>query len=387
MTKYIFCNDPHAGHVHPTLPVVRELVAQGADVIYYCTERFRVAIEAAGASFHPYTSPDMVSPQERKRDFSDNSLINNTHFVLQQVLDDAKAERADVLVYEAMCLWGKILARALRLPAVSLHTTLATNKYFHPFDTYTKTVEPRTFFLNMGEAIKRICTTYGIPLFDFETFFFHDELLNIVFFPREFHPVVETFSKRFLFVGPAIVPRQEESNFPLEQLRKRRVIYVSLGTVENNFPAFFDVCLHAFGQQDRALVLSIGEKIDPQIFGQLPENALLYPYVPQLDILPYTDVFLNHGGSNSIMESLYYGVPVIMLPISLEQRCFASRTQALKLGMMIENVKLLTAHTLRMMAAKLNDDAEICSSVRRMREIIHNAGSYKQAADAMLRLS
>jgi UDP:flavonoid glycosyltransferase YjiC (YdhE family) len=40
---------PAAGHVNPTLPVVRELVARGEQVVYYDTEEFRSQIEEAGA--------------------------------------------------------------------------------------------------------------------------------------------------------------------------------------------------------------------------------------------------------------------------------------------------------------------------------------------------
>jgi UDP:flavonoid glycosyltransferase YjiC (YdhE family) len=36
--------------------------------------------------------------------------------------------------------------------------------------------------------------------------------------------------------------------------------------------------------------------------------------VPQLEILPYTKLFITHGGMNSTMEAVNYGVPMIVIP-------------------------------------------------------------------------
>src|SRR5687767_14184943 len=54
MAKFMFFNVPTAGHINPTLPVVRELTQRGHEVIYYLTEAHRGKIEAAGAEFRAY---------------------------------------------------------------------------------------------------------------------------------------------------------------------------------------------------------------------------------------------------------------------------------------------------------------------------------------------
>jgi UDP:flavonoid glycosyltransferase YjiC (YdhE family) len=52
MSKIVFVEMPAYGHVNPTLPVVRELVRRGEQVVYYDSEEFRPQIEQAGATFH-----------------------------------------------------------------------------------------------------------------------------------------------------------------------------------------------------------------------------------------------------------------------------------------------------------------------------------------------
>ena len=41
--------------------------------------------------------------------------------------------------------------------------------------------------------------------------------------------------------------------------------------------------------------------------------------VPQLDLLARVDLFVTHGGMNSVSEGLYYGVPLVGVPQQLEQ--------------------------------------------------------------------
>ena len=48
MSTYVFLNIPARGHINPTLPIVRELSARGANVIYFLPEPFRELVEAIG---------------------------------------------------------------------------------------------------------------------------------------------------------------------------------------------------------------------------------------------------------------------------------------------------------------------------------------------------
>jgi UDP:flavonoid glycosyltransferase YjiC (YdhE family) len=47
-------------------------------------------------------------------------------------------------------------------------------------------------------------------------------------------------------------------------------------------------------------------------------------------------VFLTHAGMNSVMESLYHGVPLVAVPQIPEQRAVAARAAELGLGVMLD---------------------------------------------------
>ena len=113
-------------------------------------------------------------------------------------------------------------------------------------------------------------------------------------------------------------------------------LYISLGTLFNNWVEFFNMCFTAFGSQPWQVVLAIGNKIDQMTLGPIPANFLVHSYVPQLDVLQYTDIFITHGGTNSVMEALYYGVPLVVIPQVPQQIITANRVAELGLGVAIE---------------------------------------------------
>ncbi len=50
----------------------------------------------------------------------------------------------------------------------------------------------------------------------------------------------------------------------------------------------------------------------------VPEVIAL-PYAPQLALLPRAAAMITHGGANSVMEALSFGVPLLVTPICNDQ--------------------------------------------------------------------
>lgn len=53
----------------------------------------------------------------------------------------------------------------------------------------------------------------------------------------------------------------------------------------------------------------------------LGNNTLMVDWMPQKDLLghPQTKVFVAHGGTNGVQEAIYYGVPVLGIPLFFDQ--------------------------------------------------------------------
>ena len=58
---------------------------------------------------------------------------------------------------------------------------------------------------------------------------------------------------------------------------------------------------------------------DPAELGELPEGWLVRGFLPQVTLLRSAAAAVNHGGNNSVTESLTYGVPLVVLPFSTDQ--------------------------------------------------------------------
>ena len=97
-----------------------------------------------------------------------------------------------------------------------------------------------------------------------------------------------------------------------------------MGTVFNEQPALYEKCFEAFKDVDATVVLVVGKKINISQFENI-ENFKLYNYVPQLEVLQHADVFVTHGGMNSSSEALYYGVPLVVIPVTGDQPFVAKR--------------------------------------------------------------
>ena len=77
--------------------------------------------------------------------------------------------------------------------------------------------------------------------------------------------------------------------------------------------------------------MSIGKNINIKDLGDIPENFNIYNHVPQLQVLKETDIFITHGGLNSINEGIILkNLPFIIIPIFFDQ--FGNAKQLEKLG-------------------------------------------------------
>jgi MGT family glycosyltransferase len=407
VSKILVLNVPAYGHVNPTLPVVGELVTRGEHIVYYLTEEFEPQVRHSGATFrrvngiqHRFRIPPGIAPglqandsnlQQRMATFFVPMMTDSLRLV-PRLIDRVKAEEADYIVYGRICLWGRALAELLGLPAIAFSPTYAMNEH----SPLRRQMSSRWSSILNGElsgaaaqamsefqeTSKDLHERYGLSPIEPTNLFATEEELNIVTLPRQFQPDADAFDERYVFVGPCIAPRSDESTFPLDKLTGRPLLYISLGTVFNTNPRFYAACFDAFANSDWQVVLSIGTSIDPSSLGQTPNNFVISPHLPQLEILQNADMFITHGGMNSTMEAIYYGVPMVVVPQQPEQAMTAARIAELGLGISLEPEQV-SASTMRDAVNAVSDDASYRSRVAHMQKAARDAGGYLRAADAV----
>lgn len=390
MKKIVFFCIPAHGHTNPTLGVVRELVSRGHQVWYYSYYMMREKIEAAGATFISCDDYDMeqkLTPKDCVRigkdlAFSTKILVDTTLALDDKVCTDMEQLQPDCIVSDSMAVWGKMAAMKLGIPFVSSTTTFAFNQYS------AKIMKPSVremiqMILSMPKITKQIkrLQKNGYPVKSILDIIQNDnDTHTIVYTSPEFQPNSETFSDRYAFVGPSIRP---VSNRPEDQICKTRdkLIYISMGTVNNDMMPLYKRCLTTLADTDYQVIMSVGNLVSIEEFGALPEHFAVYSHVDQIAVLQQADAFISHCGMNSVNESLYFGVPLIMLPQTAEQSGVAERVSQLGAGIKLcktDAASIRTAvQTLFSDSTYHQNAAKICNGFRK-------CSGAKGAADKIL---
>ena len=381
MATFAFITMPSPSYIYPSLPVVQELVDQGETVCYYATEPFRQLIEATGATFYSYESRiDEISEAARKAGKPAGLPVHTLEeslFVIPQILERVRAAQPDCIIYEPLCATGRLLARILQIPAVSYRTIIMFTPQLTRIFEENAAKNPAGIQL-FSESMQRICALYGVQPFSLSSLFTHEEPLNIVTFPRAFQFEGDSFDERFQFVGPTLAPRQTQSDFPFEELEDQKVLYISQGTIYNDRPDFYKMCFDAFRDTPWRVVLSIGKAIDQKQLGPIPGNFIVRPEVPQLEILKYARVCITHGGPYTLMEAFAAGVPVVVTPRPISDIIVnARRVAELELGAVLWP-EALSAETLRQAVVRVSTDPGYTARVLQMKDEIERAGGYKR---------
>jgi MGT family glycosyltransferase len=391
MSGFAFFNLPALGHLNPTLPVVKELVTGGAIVHYFVGEKYRQLVESVGGRFNSLPPlerlgnqrmGDSAAPDDRQLALLPFAMAYQAREVVPSLVERLRLLNPDCLVYNTLSLWPRLAACILEIPAIGFRP-------FHgrPFRRSVVSSFPSERLARLAAAADRelgaLMSSFGKPLLTLEELVSQVEELTIVFVPKEFQHEGDAFDEHFLFVGPCFIAAEPEPwPFAEDYGCKRMRAYISLGTLRNDDPEFYRACFSAFKTDRWQVVMSVGRTVDVNLLGPTPSNFLVERSVRQTAILPHVDVSITHGGLNSVMESLYFGVPMVVIPSIKEQRLTADRIQILGCGSVLERTAL-TPDSLQQKAYALLEDGTVKSHLGLMRKKIEASGGYKRAAEAI----
>ncbi|EJQ06385.1 glycosyl transferase [Bacillus cereus] len=393
MANVLVINFPGEGHINPTLAVVSELIQRGETVVSYCIEDYRKKVEATGAEFRVFENfLSQINIMERVNEGGSpltmlSHMIEASERIVTQIVEETKEEKYDYLIYDNHFPVGRIIANILQLPSVSSCTTFAVNQYinFHDEQESIQVDEMDPLYQSCLAGMERWNKQYGMKCNSMYDIMNHPGDITIVYTSKEYQPRSEVFDQSYKFVGPSIATRKEVGSFPTEDLKNEKVIFISMGTVFNEQPALYEKCFEAFKDVDATVVLVVGKKINISQFENIPKNFKLYNYVPQLEVLQHADVFVTHGGMNSSSEALYYGVPLVVIPVTGDQPFVAKRLTEVGAGIRL-NRNELTSQLLRETVKKVMDDVTFKENSRKVGESLRNAGGYQRAVEEIFKL-
>ncbi|MCI0698334.1 glycosyl transferase [candidate division KSB1 bacterium] len=396
MAKLLFFNIPAYGHVNPTLAVVTELMQRGHHVVYYNSETFEPAIKGTGAEFRAYPNSNTSESDLAERI---NNLVDVTVFILEESirllpfsLDTIEQEKPDLVIFDSIALWAM---QATRLQNVSSVASISTFVQ----EGVSGMLEWRDYLNMLQQAFTKLPTlqrlrrqlvkTYGSAIFPGKSILPCKGNFNIVYTSREFQPDTPYIDDSFHFVGPSILmTTRKETDFPWDLLDPERTkIYLSLGTLYSNNLEFYRTVFKAFSDHSAQFILSVGRLTDIHELGLVPDNFIVQLTVPQLELLQKVDLFITHGGMNSVNEGLNYGVPLVVVPQQIEQVLNGRQVARHGAGVVLAGrppYGRLDAGDLRRTVDKILADPIYRLNAERLSRSFHEAGGYQRAATAII---
>ena len=129
------------------------------------------------------------------------------------------------------------------------------------------------------------------------------------------------------------------------------------------------------GKAPYRVLVNVGDYIGA--YDTPPDNVILNSWYRQTAVLPHADVFIQHGGNNSFNESLYFGIPPIVMPFVWDGHDNAQRVNDTNHGIGMARYAWSDEELLSNIERVLNDEE--------MRANVKATGEYMQAQDGRMR--
>lgn len=375
MSRIIFINQPSIGHLNTLLSIAIKMKSDGHDVGFFVPsirifktgiQVFDTAIDIINRIEKSGISVDLLPPHlthiwdafflpfktgYHETAYAFSMFFDGLEHYTHQIIKLAEKHTPDILVTDFAFPATSIAADILNIPYVTIyHSGLPfCGTHVPPFGSGLPVGEVtsdlfKEYSRRENEFVTRLDKRYNLARKKFGL-----QLLNPNLLRRPYSPwlnlvassdLIEVprnnLTENTLFIGPCIGNRKEEE-FDYNQLHQDKFkIYVSLGTVFNNKPEVFLKIIRGLDNPNYQILVSAGGAYNKLIRYKFAHNVKIFKSVPQINILPKIDLFISHGGNNSINEALYSGKPIIVIPVGGEQADNASKIVYLGVGKRID---------------------------------------------------
>ena len=408
----MFCL-PWIGHLNPFSTLAHELIGRGHQITFFQVADFAEQVRNRGFHFEAFGERDYPAGTfaERYREMSRldglpairaglNILISQAEALFTTARPTIEKARLDLWVVDHMDYAASTLAACMRAPFVSVIVGLMRHQEdgVPGFSGELYTDDPVVLERDrrFNEAILASSKPFrdfigacrvkaGMGPFSFDSLW--SGLAQITQQPAEFEFTRRNLPACFHFTGPfARRSDRPPTPFPWDRLHGKPLIYASFGTTQNRNRHLYDAVAKVTANLDAQVVLSLGGAETVELPKELPENLLVVPFAPQLEILEQAALMITHAGMNSTLESLAAGVPMVAVPIAHDQHGVSARIEWTGTGVGIPASECEPAR-LRNAIETVLGKASFRESARRFQRIISEGNGLARAADIIERVA
>jgi MGT family glycosyltransferase len=187
----------------------------------------------------------------------------------------------------------------------------------------------------MQADFDEFCRERGAPALPELEFMHESPWLNLFIYPSEVD------YQRMQPLGPtwhnleASVRTTDAAWLPPEQLAAGNgpLVYLSLGSLASGDLELMRGLVGSLAGLPYRVIVSKGPQHEEL---ELADNMVGEEFLPQTSILPQVDIVITHGGNNTVTESLYFGKPMVVLPVFWDQYDNAQRMHETGFGIRLD---------------------------------------------------
>lgn len=371
-------------HINPLKPLIKHLNEENYKVYLFNIEKYKEIVEGLGCFFIKYPNKiDETKYQEIEikylKELEQEQLKGNVieyyklitkigairshtfnHRIFYKLFSDVKKLNPTIIFYDAINMYGDLIAKELGIECIGYITN---NIYNYSFLNTDNGYLWKTFSRHWGTSYffdkdffskywEYLCKTYkevsvenNLEYLEPMRHFEPRSKKIIIFSSKYIQPKRALCNEKSYFFIPSIVNNFEITDTELKKFCKgmNKIVYIAHGSyLDVNLNHYLPL-IKILTERGIKIVISTG-KYHASFIEKLPKKVKLSnlifcaPIINQKDALFMCDLFITHGGMNSIMEAISFETPMLLNPITPEQRMNALIVNNKKIG--ISNYKL-----------------------------------------------
>jgi MGT family glycosyltransferase len=181
----------------------------------------------------------------------------------------------------------------------------------------------------LQQEFSEFCVEHGAPRLPELEFIDESPWLNLYLYPAELdYPRSRSLPATWHNLETSV--RSTDAPWEPPGREAGSLIYLSLGSLGSADVALMKRLVDVLSRSPHRYVVSKGPQHEAY---ELGGNMVGAEFLPQASILSHMDLVITHGGNNTTTECMYFGKPMIVLPIFWDQHDNAQRVHETSYGM------------------------------------------------------
>lgn len=320
--RILFSSLSAYGHTYPLLPLAVAARDAGHEITFATGDEFHPTMEALGfeavsagmsvfdalnAAFaaDPENDEDTDLQQLTQEQSTRGAAMMFGSVLPRRFIDDigrilARPGGFDLVVYEAANLGAALAAQRAGIPAVC-----------HGFGRSGGGIDEE----RIQGLLSALAAEFDLDV-EFDGMIFSKNPYLDIYPPSLQDPTFLGAPNRVelrpvAFAQPGALPAM------VTQPDARPLVFLTLGTVFGTGEVLRET-VSALAELD-VRVLVAATTVDAAELGELPDNVVVAPWVPQAQLFEYTDLVVHHGGAGTMLGSTAAGLRQLMMPQGADQ--------------------------------------------------------------------